>query len=120
MFDGIVHLSLVKTAVLGLIYQRLDGFPCKEEVASSNLARSTRALQSVGRLLVWKLRRGLPRVGVDIWEEIKGVYRSTLYLCYAELAQLGEQLPYKQWVGGSSPSFRTKFEQIYFSRKSLL
>ena len=28
-------------------------------------------------------------------------------LLYAELAQLGEQLPYKQWVGSSSLSFRT-------------
>ena len=27
---------------------------------------------------------------------------------HAELAQLGEHLPYKQRVGGSSPSFRTK------------
>ena len=26
---------------------------------------------------------------------------------YAWLAQLGEQLPYKQWVGGSSPSLCT-------------
>ncbi len=27
---------------------------------------------------------------------------------YAELAQLGEQVPYKHQVGGSSPSRRTK------------
>ena len=29
-------------------------------------------------------------------------------LKYGGLAQLGEHLPYKQRVGGSSPSFRTK------------
>ena len=28
-------------------------------------------------------------------------------ILYAELAQLGEHLPYKQGVGGSNPSFRT-------------
>ena len=30
------------------------------------------------------------------------------FLKYAGLAQLGEHLPYKQGVGGSSPSSRTK------------
>ena len=34
--------------------------------------------------------------------------RIPLLAPYAELAQLGEHLPYKQGVGGSSPSFRTK------------
>ena len=30
------------------------------------------------------------------------------FVLYARLAQLGEHLPYKQRVGGSSPSLRTK------------
>ena len=43
-----------------------------------------------------------------------GAYGSTLHPCYAELAQLGERLPYKQDVGGSSPSFRTIFTEGYY------
>ena len=34
------------------------------------------------------------------------------HLNNAELAQLGERLPYKQNVGGSSPSFRTKIYKL--------
>ena len=34
------------------------------------------------------------------------------HLNNAELAQLGEHLPYKQRVGGSSPSFRTKIYRL--------
>ena len=37
----------------------------------------------------------------------KGICIATGALYYAVLAQLGEHLPYKQRVGGSSPSRRT-------------
>ena len=35
-----------------------------------------------------------------------------IYSFYARLAQLGEQYPYKVWVGGSNPSLRTMWKPL--------
>ena len=42
---------------------------------------------------------------LKVHKNLKAIWN---YLLYAGLAQLGEHLPYKQRVGGSSPSLRTK------------
>ena len=41
MFDGIIHLSLVKTVVFGLIAHLGERLPCKQEVVGSIPTGST-------------------------------------------------------------------------------
>ena len=41
MFDGIIHLSLVKTVIIGLIAPMVERLPCKQDVVGSSPTGST-------------------------------------------------------------------------------